>query len=107
MKNDLNEEERFLADFERRISLGLQGLGKVLLAVSGGIDSMGLAEAAFRALDQRRGQIERAYTAGEIPLVELVRARVGAFEADAFRARARATQNRARSRLNQALGAMP
>ncbi len=77
------------------------------LALASAAEQRRLADAAFRALDERRGQIERAYAAGEIPLVELVRARVGAFEADAFRARARASQNRARSRLNQALGAMP
>jgi hypothetical protein len=51
--------------------------------------------------------MEAAYAAGEIPLVELVRARFGAFDADLFRARALAAQNRARSRLSQVLGAMP
>ncbi|MDP3501530.1 MAG: tRNA lysidine(34) synthetase TilS [Myxococcales bacterium] len=48
MKNDPTEEDRFLADFERRIALGFRGLGRVLVAVSGGSDSMALAEAAFR-----------------------------------------------------------
>jgi outer membrane protein TolC len=66
-----------------------------------------LTEAGFGALDQRRRQLEPAYSTGEIPLVELVRARVAAFDADLGRARARAAVYRARSRLNQALGVMP
>lgn len=77
------------------------------LALDGAATQRRLADAAFRALDTRRGQIERAYAAGEIPLAELVRARVSAFDADLFRARALAAQYRAAARLNQALGAMP
>jgi len=77
------------------------------LALDGAATQRRLADAAFRALDTRRGQIERAYAAGEIPLAELVRARVAAFDADAQRARALAAQYRSAARLNQALGVMP
>ncbi|MBV1796382.1 TolC family protein [Siccirubricoccus sp. G192] len=66
-----------------------------------------LAEAGFRTLEQRRRQLEQAYAVGEMPLVEVIRARTAAFDSDLTRARARANQDRARARLNQALGVMP
>jgi outer membrane protein TolC len=62
---------------------------------------------AARTLEQRRRQLEQAYAAGEMPLVEVIRARTASFDADLTFARARAALDRARARLNQALGVMP
>lgn len=77
------------------------------LALEAARERWRLAEEGFRALDRRRAQLDQAYTAGEMPLVEVIRARVAAFDADLGRARARAGQDRARAFLNQALGVMP
>jgi tRNA(Ile)-lysidine synthase len=48
VKTDLIEQERFLAAFERQIAHEFQKFTRVLVAVSGGADSMALAEGAFR-----------------------------------------------------------
>lgn len=89
--------ERDLAIEQRQARLALEAARERRL----------LAEEGFRALDRRRAQLDQAYTAGEMPLVEVIRARVAAFDADLGRARARAGQDRARAFLNQALGVMP
>lgn len=100
-----------LSRAEARLSLLARELDiearQARLALDAALTQRRAGDAAFRVLDRRRAQIERAYNAGEIPLAELVRARVSAFDADLFRARALAAQYRAAARLNQALGAMP
>ena len=75
MKNDPIAEDRFLADFERRIALGFRGLGRVLVAVSGGVDSMALAEAAFRSKASFEvASLDHGLRAEAAAEVELVRA---------------------------------
>lgn len=75
MKNDPIEEERFTADFERRVVAGFQGLGRSLVAVSGGIDSLALAEAAHRAgLQIEVASLDHGLRAEGPRDVELVRA---------------------------------
>lgn len=101
---ELSRAETRLALLERELGIETR---QARLALEAAETQRRLSEAAFRALEARRRQLEGAYAAGEIPLVELVRARVGAFDADLARARAQAARDRARSRLNQALGAMP
>lgn len=101
---ELTRAEARLVGLARELDIEAQ---QARLAMESAVTQRRLADAAFRALDTRRGQIERAYAAGEIQLAELVRARVSAFDADLRRARALAGQYRAAARLNQALGAMP
>ncbi len=101
---ELTRAEAQLILLERALDLEAR---QARLAFQAAQAQLRLTEAGFGALDQRRRQLEPAYSTGEIPLVELVRARVAAFDADLGRARARAAVYRARSRLNQALGVMP
>jgi outer membrane protein TolC len=101
---ELTRAEAQLILQERELELEAR---QARLALQAAQSLLRLSEAGFAALDQRRRQLEPAYSAGEIPLVELVRARVAAFDADLGRARARAAVNRTRSRLNQALGVVP
>ncbi len=66
--------------------------------------------AAARAaadVETRRGQIERAWRAGEMPLIEVVRANALAFDAAYARDKARTDLAAARLRLRLAGGALP
>ncbi len=101
---DLTRAESQLALVQRELDIDIR---QSRLALEAAGTQRRLAEANFSALNARRGQLEQAFTVGEIPLVELVRARLAAFDADLTRARTLSAQNRARSRLNQALGVMP
>lgn len=65
------------------------------------------AERAAAALLLRRGQIERAWRLGEMPLIEVVRANVLSFDAAYTRDRARADAVAARLRLRLARGILP
>lgn len=48
MKNEPIEQEAFQQAFERQVSKAFRGVGRALFAVSGGADSMALAEAGAR-----------------------------------------------------------
>lgn len=68
------------------------------------------SEAAIRgaaALGTRRGQIERAWRAGEMPLIEVVRANALAFDAELARDKARTTLAAAQQRVRIAQGQLP
>jgi outer membrane protein TolC len=65
------------------------------------------AEARHAVLAERGGLVERAYRGGELPLVELVRARAALADADAARRRAAVEAGRAVSQLNQVSGVEP
>ncbi len=69
----------------------------------------GSAAAARAAdeLDKRRGQVERAWRVGEMPLIEVVRANALAFDADLARDKTRTELDAARQRLRLAEGALP
>jgi hypothetical protein len=67
-------------------------------------------EAAARAaasLDLRRGKIERAWRAGEMPLVEVIRANAMAFDADLARDKAGTDLAASRLRARLAQGLLP
>jgi tRNA(Ile)-lysidine synthase len=75
VKNAPNEEDRVLADFERRIALGFRGFERALVAVSGGVDSMALAEAAARTKQSFEvASLDHGLRAESAAEVELVRA---------------------------------
>jgi len=101
---EVTRAEAQLALLQRELEIEIR---QARLAFEAAQAQVRLAEAGFRTLEQRRRQLEQAYAAGEMPLVEVIRARTAAFDADLARARARAGQDRARARLNQALGVMP
>lgn len=101
---DVSRAEAQLALLQRELEIETR---QARLAFEAAQAQLRLTETGFRTLDQRRRQLEQGYTAGEMPLVEVIRARTAAFDADLTRARARANQDRARARLNQALGVMP
>ena len=69
----------------------------------------GSAAAARAAtdLDRRRGQIERAWRLGEMPLIEVVRSDALAFDAELARGRALTERDAARQRLRLAQGILP
>lgn len=77
-------------------------------AVIGGAERA--SQSAIRAateLEKRRGQIERAWRAGEMPLIEVVRANALAFDASYAREKAATELVTARQRLRLAEGILP
>lgn len=62
---------------------------------------------AAAGLEKRRGQIERAWRVGEMPLIEVVRANALAFDAEYARDKARTDLAAARLRLRLAEGVLP
>ncbi len=65
------------------------------------------ASRAADALDKRRGEVERAWRVGEMPLIEVVRANALAFDADLSRDKTRTELDAARQRLRLAEGVLP
>ena len=65
------------------------------------------ATRAADALDKRRGEVERAWHVGEMPLIEVVRANALAFDADLARDKTRTELDAARQRLRLAEGILP
>ena len=59
------------------------------------------------ALRDRLSNVERARNAGEISLVEFVRAQAASFEAELASTTAEVQVGAARARLNQSLGVLP
>uniref|UniRef100_UPI003899536C TolC family protein n=1 Tax=Azospirillum isscasi TaxID=3053926 RepID=UPI003899536C len=70
-------------------------------------ERLSIARDRAAALRARLSNIERARRAGEISLVEHVRAQEAAFEADLARATAEVQLGAARARMNQSLGVLP
>ena len=66
-----------------------------------------LLDRRLQAVRDSVRRLERAFAAGEIALVEVLRGRVALFEAELAEARNRMAVLRARAHLNQALGAVP
>jgi len=77
------------------------------LAHGAALDRLSNARDRAEALKARLSSIERARKAGEISLVEHVRAQAEAFEADVARATADVQVGAAGARLNQSLGVLP
>lgn len=77
-------------------------------AILGGAERGSVAaDRAASELDKRRGQIERAWRMGEMPLIEVVRANALAYDAQFNRDRARTDLAAARLRLRLSEGALP
>ncbi|HYH38527.1 MAG TPA: TolC family protein [Azospirillum sp.] len=77
------------------------------LAHQAATERLSIARDRAAALRARLSNLERARRAGEISLVEHVRAQAAAFEADLARATADVQAGAARARLNQSLGVLP
>ncbi len=77
------------------------------LAHQAASERLSIARDRAAALRARLSNIERARRAGEISLVEHVRAQEAAFEADLARATAEVQVGAARARMNQSLGVLP
>jgi outer membrane protein TolC len=70
-------------------------------------ERLSIARDRVAALKGRLSNVERARKAGEISLLEFVRAQAASFEADLARATAEIQVGAARARLNQSLGVLP
>jgi len=89
---------------QREVQSGIQQAQAMLVGAERG------SAASVRAaaeLEKRRGQIERAWRTGEMPLIEVVRANALAFDAEYARDKARTDLAAARLRLRLAEGALP
>jgi len=76
-------------------------------ALAGAERGRAAAERAAAGLERRRGQMERAWRAGEMPLIEVVRANAVAFDAAFARDKARTTLGAAQIRVQLAAGLLP
>ena len=93
-----------LAMAQREVLSGIQQARAVLA----GAERSGAASVRAAAeLERRRGQIERAWRVGEMPLIEVVRANALAYDAEYARDRARTDLAAARLRLRLAEGTLP
>ena len=89
---------------QREVQSGVQQAQAMLAGAERG------SAASVRAgaeLEKRRGQIERAWRTGEMPLIEVVRANALAYDAEYARDKARTDLAAARLRLRLAEGALP
>ncbi len=85
----------------------LTGIRQSQAALAGAERGSLAAERAAAELEARRGQIERAWRTGEMPLIEVVRANALAFDAAFERDKARTNLDAARLRLQLAEGVLP
>ena len=89
---------------EREIRVELSNAQQALAATEA---QTSLLEGRVRAVQSTLARLQRSYNAGEIGLLEVLRARVSLFEAEIARARNRLDIGAARARVNQALGIVP
>lgn len=89
---------------QREVQAGTQQAQAMLAGAERG--SAAAARAAAE-LERRRGQIERAWRVGEMPLIEVVRANALAYDAEYARDKARTDLAAARLRLRLATGILP
>ncbi len=85
----------------------LVGVRQAEAALGGAERSSVAFERAAAELEKRRGQIQRAWRMGEMPLIEVVRANALAFDSEYNRDRARTELGAARLRLRLAEGILP
>ena len=85
----------------------LAGVQQAQAMLTGAERSSAASTRAAAELDKRRGQIERAWRVGEMPLIEVVRANALAYDAEYARDKARTDLAAARLRLRLAAGALP
>ncbi len=101
---DITAAEADAAQLDRALTLAR---GRTRTRLAAAQDIARGSEARHAALAERAGLVDRAWRGGELPLVELVRARAALADADAARRRARAELGRAFSQLNQVAGVEP
>lgn len=89
---------------QREVAAGLQQAQAML---AGAERSSAASTRAAAELDKRRGQIERAWRLGEMPLIEVVRANALAYDAEYARDKAHTDLAAARLRLRLAAGLLP
>jgi outer membrane protein TolC len=92
------------AGARRQIEAELAGARHALAAAQ---DQTPLIEGRLQAVRQAVARLRRSYNAGEIGLVDLLRARSTLYEAEEASLANRLAAARARSRLNQAAGLVP
>ena len=85
----------------------LTGVRQAEAMLAGAERSSAAVERAAAELEKRRGQVERAWRVGEMPLIEVVRANALAFDAEYARDKARTDLCVARLRLRLAEGLLP
>lgn len=100
----LTQAQTQLTLAERQVTLELRQARAVL---EGARRSVSAAEQAAAQLGTRAGEIERAWRAGEMPLIEVTRARASAFDAELARDKARTLRDAAQLRLLIASGIVP
>jgi len=93
-----------LVQAERQVAAELQQAAATL---DGARQGSAAAARAAGSLDIRRGQIERAWRAGEMPLIEVVRANALAFDAELARDKAHTLLLAAQQRVRIAGGVVP
>lgn len=89
---------------ERQIRLEID---RARLALTTATSQQTLTSQRLEAVGQQVARLQRAYRAGEVAFSELLRSRLGLFDADLARARARVAALRAQSMMNQASGIEP
>jgi len=89
---------------QRQIGAAVRQAAAVLAGAERGSAA---ASRAADELDKRRGEVERAWRVGEMPLIEVVRADAAAFDADLARDKSRTELDAARQRLRLAEGILP
>ena len=85
----------------------LAGLQQATALLGGAEQAAVAARRAADALDKRSGQIERAWRLGEMPLIEVVRAKTYAFDAELARDKAQTELDTAGQRWLLAEGVLP
>lgn len=103
-KQVLTEAEVQLAQARREVTTATAQAEATLSGAERGIAA---AARAAAVAEKRRGQIERAWRLGEMPLIELVRANAFAFDAALTNTRARTQRDAARLAFRLAQGTLP
>jgi len=101
---ELVRSEAEQASAERAVETEIR---QARLAHQAATERLSIARDRAAVLRGRLSNVERARRAGEISLIEFVRAQEAAFEADLARATAEIQVGAARARLNQSLGVLP
>jgi outer membrane protein TolC len=83
------------------------GIRQARLAHQTAVERLSIARDRVAALEGRLSNVERARNAGEISLVEFVRAQAASFQAEVASTTAEVQVGAARARLNQSLGVLP
>lgn len=100
----LTAAEVQLVQAERQVAAELQ---QAVATLAGARQGSAAATRAAASLVTRRGQIEQAWRAGEMPLIEVVRANALAFDAELARDKARTQLLAAQQRVRIATGRVP